>query len=71
MTHPVIHRVTTLDLGFEPWRWPFADDKCADIEAHFAAKKREKPIWNGRILLGRDPDFTAVDATGVYFSSSA
>jgi|SRR5437660_656424 8-oxo-dGTP pyrophosphatase MutT (NUDIX family) len=69
MTHPVIHRVTTLDLGFEPWRWPFADDKCADIEAHFAAKKREKPIWNGRILLGRDPDFTAERFSARYFDA--
>src|SRR5437588_9008444 len=69
MTHPVIHRLTTLDLGFEPWRWPFADDKCADIEAHFAAKKREKPIWNGRILLGRDPDFTAERFSARYFDA--
>ncbi len=69
MTHPIIHRVRTLDLGFEPWPWPFANEKCADIEAHFAVKKREKPIWNGRILLGRDPDFTTERFTARYFDA--
>jgi len=69
MTHPIIHRVRTLDLGFEPGRWPFANEKCADIEAHFAVKKREKPIWNGRILLGRDPVFTAERFSARYFDA--
>src|ERR1700687_648452 len=57
MTLPVIHRVTTLDLSLQPWPWPFADQRRADIDAHFAIKQREKPIWNGRVLLGRDPVF--------------
>src|SRR5436305_13318131 len=69
MTPPVIHHVTTLDLAFEPWSWPFAEERRADIEAHFAAKKREKPIWNGRILLGRDPDFTAERFSARYFDA--
>ena len=69
MTHPIIHRVRTLDLGFEAWPWPVAKEKCADIEAHFAVKKREKPIWNGRILLGRDPDFTAERFSARYFDA--
>ena len=55
----VIHRVSQLDLGFQPWRWPFAEARRGEIDAHFALKQRETPeIWNGRILLGRDPDFT-------------
>jgi len=59
MTLPVIHRVTQLDLKFQPWSWPFADERRADIAAHFAVKQREKPkIWNGRILLARNPVFT-------------
>ena len=36
MTQPVIHRVTTLDLAFEPWSWPFAAERRAEIDAHFA-----------------------------------
>jgi len=49
MTLPVIHRVTQLDLKFQPGPWPFADERRAGIDAHFAVKQREKPkIWNGR-----------------------
>jgi len=69
MTHPIIHRVTTLDLGFARSPWPFANERCADIEAHFAVKKREKPIWNGRILLGRDPEFSAGRFSARYFDA--
>jgi hypothetical protein len=59
MMPAVIHRVSQLDLGFQPWRWPFAEARRGEIDAHFALKQRETPeIWNGRILLGRDPDFT-------------
>jgi 8-oxo-dGTP pyrophosphatase MutT (NUDIX family) len=69
MTVPVIHRVTTLDLSFQPWPWPFADRRRADIDAHFAVKQREKPIWNGRILLGRNPDFTGGRFSASYFEA--
>jgi 8-oxo-dGTP pyrophosphatase MutT (NUDIX family) len=56
MTETVIHRVTALDLKYKPWDWPFAARRRADIDAHFAQKKREKPdIWNGRVLLARNP----------------
>jgi len=69
MTVPVIHRVTTLDLSFQPWPWPFAGRRRADIDAHFAVKQREKPIWNGRILLGRNPDFTGGRFSASYFEA--
>jgi hypothetical protein len=68
MTLPVIHRVTQLDLKFEPWSWPFADERRADIAAHFAAKQREKPeIWNGPVLLARNPVFTGNRFSASYF----
>src|SRR6202165_3881003 len=69
MTLPVIHRVTTLDLSLQPWPWPFADERRADIDAHFAVKQREKPIWNGRILLGRNPDFAGERFSSSYFEA--
>ena len=59
MTSSTIHRVTTLDLAVRPVFWPFAEERRAEIEAHFAEKQRERPkIWNGRVLLGRDAVFT-------------
>lgn len=69
MTPPVIHRVTTLDLAFRPSPWPFAQTRRAEISAHFALKAREKPIWNGRILLGRNPAFAGERFTASYFEA--
>lgn len=70
MTLPVFHRVTTLDLKVQPWPWPFAQARRAEIDAHFAGRQREKPqIWNGRVLLGRDPVFTAAGLRASYFEA--
>jgi 8-oxo-dGTP pyrophosphatase MutT (NUDIX family) len=70
MTPPVIHRVTTLELSLRPWAWPFAAERRAGIDAHFAAKQRERPkLWNGRVLLGRDPVFTADRFASSFFET--
>jgi 8-oxo-dGTP pyrophosphatase MutT (NUDIX family) len=67
---PVIHRVTTLDLRVEPHAWPFASERHAEIAVHFAAKQREKPkLWNGRILLGRNPVFADGRFSASYFEA--
>ncbi|RZI38470.1 NUDIX hydrolase, partial [Herbaspirillum sp. HC18] len=36
MTSPVIHRVTTLDLAVRSMVWEFAEQRRAEIAAHFA-----------------------------------
>jgi 8-oxo-dGTP pyrophosphatase MutT (NUDIX family) len=65
-----IHRVTQLDLKCGKWTWPFAVERRADIAAHFALKQAEKPkLWNGRILLGRNPDFTGDRFSAEYFEA--
>ena len=65
-----IHRVTQLDLKYRPWTWPFADRHRAEIAVHFASKQREKPaIWNGRVLLGRDPVFADERLSASYFEA--
>jgi 8-oxo-dGTP pyrophosphatase MutT (NUDIX family) len=69
MTSAVIHRVTTLDLKFRPGPWPFADERRGEIAAHFALKQREKPLWNGRVLLGRDPVFSGSHFAADYFET--
>lgn len=70
MTSPVFHRVATLDLHVRPWTWPFAEARRAEISAHFAAKQREKPqIWNGRVLLGRNPVFAGDSFSADYFET--
>jgi 8-oxo-dGTP pyrophosphatase MutT (NUDIX family) len=69
MTYPVVHRVATLDLAFVPQRWPFADDRRAEIDAHFAARQRDKAIWNGRVLVARDPVFAGPRFCASYFET--
>jgi 8-oxo-dGTP pyrophosphatase MutT (NUDIX family) len=70
MTLPVIHRVATLDLSFRPMPWPFAEQRRDEIDAHFAVKRAEKPkIWNGRILLARNPVFTEDRFRACYFEA--
>ena len=70
MAPPVVHRVTSLDLRIESWSWPFAAARCAEISAHFAEKQREKPkMWNGRVLLGRNPVFAGNRFTACYFET--
>jgi 8-oxo-dGTP pyrophosphatase MutT (NUDIX family) len=69
MTAPVIHRVTTLDLPVRPAVWPFANERRAEIDAHFAERRRERPIWNGRILLGRNPALAAARLSAEYFET--
>ena len=70
MTPPVIHRVTALDLRFQPRPWPFAGERRAEIDAHFAIKRAEKPqIWNGRILLARNPEFSGERFAACYFEA--
>lgn len=68
MTLPLIHRVATLELEVKPWSWPFAQARRADIDEHFKERQREKPtIWNGRVLLGRNPRFDGEHLTASYF----
>ncbi|MDE2469078.1 MAG: NUDIX hydrolase [Bradyrhizobium sp.] len=67
MTSPIIHHVTTLDLCVQPFVWPFATERREDIDAHFRARQAEKPqMWNGRVLMGRNPVFA-----GKHFSADA
>jgi hypothetical protein len=67
---PVIHRVSVLDLAVEAWAWPFAQAQRAEILAHFARQQREKPaLWNGRVLLGRNPVFAGHRFSASYFET--
>jgi hypothetical protein len=70
MSKLIIHRVTTLDLAVEAWPWPFARERRAEIDAHFALQLREKPaMWNGRVLLGRNPVFSGERLSASYFET--
>ena len=52
MSGPAIFRIERLELSFAPRPWAFAYERRAEIDAYFAALRREKPtVWNGRVLL--------------------
>jgi 8-oxo-dGTP pyrophosphatase MutT (NUDIX family) len=52
----------SLDLQFAPRPWRFAEERRADVEAHFVSLKREKPdLWNGRVMMLHD--WTLSDGT--------
>jgi 8-oxo-dGTP pyrophosphatase MutT (NUDIX family) len=66
----VLHRVAAFDLRLEPWPWPFAEQRRADIDAYFAAQKANKPgLWNGRVLLARRPVFAGQRFSAAYFET--
>ena len=66
----VIHRVSTLDLAVEAWAWPFAQARRAEIDAYFADRQRERPaMWNGRVLLGRNPVVAGDRFSSSYFET--
>ena len=70
MSKLVINRVTTLDLPVENWPWPFALERRAEIDAYFAAELRKNPaLWNGRVLLGRNPVFSGERLSASYFET--
>ena len=70
MDQPVIHRVASLDLTVEPWVWPFARDDQTAIARHFAAEQARKPtLYNGKVLLMREPGFAGRTLSGRYFKT--
>jgi len=69
MMRPVIHRVTSFDLPVRPAQWPFAQARRAEIDAHFAQRRREREIWNGRVLVARNPVFTQARFSAEYFET--
>jgi 8-oxo-dGTP pyrophosphatase MutT (NUDIX family) len=51
MPFPVV-RLARAELRFAPRPWPFAQERRAEIDAHFAGLQRERPhAFNGRVLM--------------------
>jgi 8-oxo-dGTP pyrophosphatase MutT (NUDIX family) len=62
--------VTELDLKLARQPWSFADERRTEIDAHFAMRQQEKPkLWNGRILLGRNPVVSENRFSADYFET--
>src|SRR5579871_3289427 len=69
MRLPVIP-IDHLTLAFEPRRWPFAETRRAEIDAHFAEHRAERPqIWNGRVVLASRYDIAGRSLAGSCFET--
>jgi 8-oxo-dGTP pyrophosphatase MutT (NUDIX family) len=59
-----------LDLVFAPKPWAFAAERRAEIDTHFAARRRAIPqLWNGRVLLLHDVEVTGATLRGAFFET--
>jgi len=62
--------VSRLELGYAPYRWEFAEARRAEIDAHFALLRAVAPgMWNGRMLMMREPALDGDTLRGVYFEA--
>jgi 8-oxo-dGTP pyrophosphatase MutT (NUDIX family) len=67
---PASRRVTTLDLVIDDWSWPFARQRRDAIDTHFATLCAANPaLWNGRVLLAREPRFDGATFSARYFET--
>lgn len=48
---PRVVRVDALELAFAPQPWAFAQQRRAEIDAHFERLRAARPLWNGRVLV--------------------
>ncbi|MGM4919023.1 NUDIX hydrolase [Tardiphaga sp. 813_E8_N1_3] len=66
----VLLPVKELDLVYREWRWPFAHEHRNKIDAHFTEARRAKPeMFNGQILMARDPVFAGDTFSARYFQT--
>ena len=70
MTEMTIVPVERLELVLSPRPWPFADQRRAEIAAHFDALRRANPaLWNGRVLMLHRHAIRAPVFHGAYFET--
>jgi len=70
MTAITIVPVERLELVYAPRPWPFADERRAEIDAHFAELQRSNPaLWNGRVLMLHGHDIRGPVFHGAYLET--
>ncbi len=58
MSFSHIREVADLDFLLEPYDWPFAHERAADIEAHWEKRRAAAPaLYDGRVLLSHSHAF--------------
>ncbi|MEA2842251.1 MAG: hypothetical protein QOF41_3581 [Methylobacteriaceae bacterium] len=63
-----IERVEAIDISVEPYDWPFARERAADVDAHWQELCAARPhLFNGRVFLFRNMSVKAGRLTGSCF----
>lgn len=58
------------EFAYAPRPWTFADARRAEIDAHFAMRRRRAPeIWNGEVLLLGEHVLRGAALTGTFFAT--
>jgi hypothetical protein len=62
--------VGQLELGYAPRIWPFAEQRRAEIDSHFAHMQERHPgMWNGRVLLMHEHEMAGEVLRGSFFET--
>jgi len=70
MTDVRVVRIERLDLAYAPRPWPFAQSRRAEIDAHFAKRKAERPaMFNGQVLVLYDHQVDGAVFRGSYLKT--
>src|SRR5262245_11894259 len=70
MTEISIVPIERLELAFVPRPWPFANERRAEIDAHFDAMRQSNPaLWNGRVLMLHEHELRGPVFRGAYLET--
>jgi 8-oxo-dGTP pyrophosphatase MutT (NUDIX family) len=70
MTPAKVVALDSAQFSVAAWTWPFARDRRAEIDAHFARRRQQSPaLWNGRVLLLRDFALDGRHLRGTFFET--
>ncbi len=62
--------IDRLAFAFEARPWRFAETRRAEIDAHFAARRAQRPqLWNGRVVLASHYRIADASLTGSCFET--
>jgi 8-oxo-dGTP pyrophosphatase MutT (NUDIX family) len=70
MRASTVSKIDQLSLKFVPQLWPFATERRAEIDVHFAQARRERPqLWNGQVLMMHQHRFEADALVGAFLQT--
>lgn len=65
-----VRHLEHLEFSFAPWPWPFAQERRSEIDEFFRRECEKNPaLWNGRLLLLRDPGIAGGTLSGSFFET--